>query len=322
MEEQKKRGIIRAATLTASALVAMNLMQVLAGKLIRLLLPLLGTFDAATGTFFLSNTSAAYYFICVADYFFMFSVPIALLLFTNLSRADEMIRLKGKNATLGDVLPAAFVFLPMLLGAAHVASAVTEYLSQFYALFGIGEEALFSNVPTTPLGFLADALLLCVAAPVCEELLFRGVLLNLLKPYGYGFAIVAQALLFSVYHGTLTQMLYTAVGGMVFGYLAARYGGILPSLILHILNNAVSLFIGPLCGLFGEAQMLVSLLVCIVYVLGGLLFLIIKAKRDRALFRLPADEDDAFASLRRFFFSPAMLVYLILSAYLLAVSLL
>ena len=78
-----------------------------------------------------------------------------------------------------------------------------------------------------------NLLLGCVLAPLAEELLFRKALLDRLKPYGEGFAILASALLFALVHGNLFQMLYAFAVGGFFGYVALRTGGVRWTIPLH-----------------------------------------------------------------------------------------
>lgn len=82
------------------------------------------------------------------------------------------------------------------------------------------------------------ALYTAVAAPVTEELLFRGAVLRSLQPYGKRFAIFCSALLFGLVHQNLTQTPFAFGFGLLAGYVAMEYS-ILWSMSLHILNNAV-----------------------------------------------------------------------------------
>lgn len=74
--------------------------------------------------------------------------------------------------------------------------------------------------------------------PVAEELVFRGFILKALKPCGRLFAVLISALMFSLMHGDIQQLLFTFLAGLVFGYIAIEYS-IWASLLLHILNNGV-----------------------------------------------------------------------------------
>jgi membrane protease YdiL (CAAX protease family) len=60
----------------------------------------------------------------------------------------------------------------------------------------------------------------CVAAPVLEEMLFRGVILRgFLRQYSRTFAILWSATLFGIAHLNLYQMATAVVLGIVSGWL-------------------------------------------------------------------------------------------------------
>lgn len=75
-------------------------------------------------------------------------------------------------------------------------------------------------------------------APLFEEILFRGLILRNMMPYGKKIAILGSAFLFGLFHGNLVQSPYAFVCGLVLGYTAAEYS-LGWSVLLHILNNFV-----------------------------------------------------------------------------------
>ncbi len=83
-----------------------------------------------------------------------------------------------------------------------------------------------------------------IMAPIFEELLFRGVTLNRAKNMLPFYAInIFQALLFGINHMNIIQFIYTFPKGLLYGYVAFKYKSIIPSIFLHIFNNASSLLI-------------------------------------------------------------------------------
>lgn len=73
-----------------------------------------------------------------------------------------------------------------------------------------------------------------------EEFLFRGVVLGTLRKYGDGFAIFASALLFGLLHGNFVQIPFAFIVGLVLGYIVCYTNSLLPSIIVHFLNNFLS----------------------------------------------------------------------------------
>ena len=86
-----------------------------------------------------------------------------------------------------------------------------------------------------------------VAAPLFEEIIFRGFLLPSLTRYlpAWG-AIAASAFLFAIAHLQLSELLPLATLGMVLGFVYARSGNLLAPMLLHCLWNSgtlLSLFV-------------------------------------------------------------------------------
>ncbi len=129
---------------------------------------------------------------------------------------------------------------------------------------------------------LFNLLLGCVLAPLAEELLFRKALLDRLKPYGEGFAILASALLFALVHGNLFQMLYAFAVGGFFGYVALRTGGVRWTIPLHAGVNFVSAGLSPLLEYFGDqGESVLSYFILFSLVFGWYLLSVRYRDRDR-----------------------------------------
>jgi membrane protease YdiL (CAAX protease family) len=83
--------------------------------------------------------------------------------------------------------------------------------------------------------------LVVLAAPVIEELMFRGVLLRAFAAHvSFGWANVIQALLFAAIHFDLRAAPMLFAVGLIAGYLARRSGGLLAPMILHFVFNLIA----------------------------------------------------------------------------------
>ena len=121
-----------------------------------------------------------------------------------------------------------------LLALQGAAGLLQSLLSPAMEFFRTKSKVVSGTAETT----VSLALYTAVAAPVTEELLFRGAVLRSLQPYGKRFAIFCSALLFGLVHQNLTQTPFAFGFGLLAGYVAVEYS-ILWSMSLHILNNAV-----------------------------------------------------------------------------------
>ena len=94
--------------------------------------------------------------------------------------------------------------------------------------------ALFLPAPAAGIPLL---LKVCAAAPLVEELVFRGAVQRCLRPLGRQQAVLLQAVLFAAQHGSPAGVLYALVCGLALGALADRTGHLWPGMLLHSLNN-------------------------------------------------------------------------------------
>ena len=86
-----------------------------------------------------------------------------------------------------------------------------------------------------------------LAAAVCEEFLFRGLLLQLLRrKSGWRSAIVWSAVLFALYHLNPVVLLPVSLVGAYLAILVWRSGSLYPAVVAHALNNGLALFGLPL----------------------------------------------------------------------------
>jgi membrane protease YdiL (CAAX protease family) len=87
-----------------------------------------------------------------------------------------------------------------------------------------------------------DVITACVIAPVLEELLFRGLILQgFAQRYGGAKALWLSALLFSAAHANVHQFLGTLPFGLLAGWLVLRTGSLWPAMVAHALFNAGAL---------------------------------------------------------------------------------
>lgn len=93
----------------------------------------------------------------------------------------------------------------------------------------------------------AILLVMALLPAVCEELAFRGFILGgLLTGRQPGRAILVTAILFGISHGVLQQSISATLMGIVLGWVSWRTGSVLPAMMMHALNNALSVSIGRL----------------------------------------------------------------------------
>lgn len=158
-------------------------------------------------------------------------------------------------------------------------SLCTPAIEHALRLVGIGLREVTINTASS----LSLTLYVCIVAPIVEELIYRGVILRKLLPYGTHLTIVLPAVCFALMHHNFYQGLSAVLGGLVYGFVALRYS-LAASICLHIAKNTVSTVL-PLLEKGGELGAWATLLLFFiagVFVLIGSIIVI-----RRKSFQLP-----------------------------------
>ncbi|MCH5194660.1 MAG: CPBP family intramembrane metalloprotease [Oscillospiraceae bacterium] len=129
------------------------------------------------------------------------------------------------------------------LGIQAVSMFIQIIMIKLTGLMGISEQA--ASMVSMSDDILLNILILfyfVIVAPVTEEFLMRGMIMNSLAPVNRKFALIASALLFGIMHGNFNQMFNGFLLGLIFGYIALKSGSIIPSIIAHMTVNANVMF--------------------------------------------------------------------------------
>lgn len=167
-------------------------------------------------------------------------------------------------------------------------------LTEAFGLFGVtnsgGTFSFAGDPPSVLIYFLTVAIL-----PACmEEFAFRGVIMGSLRKYSDALALVVSAALFALMHGNFVQIPFTFCCGLVFGFLVLKTDSLLPAILVHFLNNGLSVTFDLLYEYKVLSAGLVNLLYGAIIMITGILGLILIrsfVKEDENFFRLgKADE--------------------------------
>jgi membrane protease YdiL (CAAX protease family) len=136
---------------------------------------------------------------------------------------------------------------PRALGLAVV--AVIAILIGAYLLLALTQAGDEQNL--TPEGwdgsragqYAASFVAVVLIAPVVEELLYRGVGLTLLAPYGRWVAVGVTAAIFGLGHGLLLSLAAFVWFGIVVALVRLRTNSLYPAILVHATFNALGMTI-------------------------------------------------------------------------------
>lgn len=239
---------------------------------------------------------------------------VMLLLWKKPSYIRQTILVPGRKMTGGNFLIITVIFM------------VGQQLFQWWYLLlemisnwlGISLDAILEsgNVDTQSVPMYLYA---CLLGPVAEEILFRGLVLRSLQPYGKKFAILVSSLLFGLFHGNLMQAPFAFVVGLVMGYVALEYN-IWWAVVLHLINNLVFADLLPRILVFlphgtGDLMLTVFLLACTA---ASVVILILRWREVREYWKENPTEKGTYSA---FFRAPAMVVFLVITVPIMLIAL-
>ena len=171
-------------------------------------------------------------------------IVVSLLLpFLLLSRA--MRGVSGLQSSLPLDFPQkgsrTLLAVPAGVAVCLLSNNVTSYFISFLGGFGLKLTSPEVPLPQGVLGIVVAVLRVAVVATLVEELCFRGVLMQNLRPFGNGFAVFIAAALFGMLHGNLVQAPFAFLVGLILGWFTIATGTIWTSILIHACNNLISL---------------------------------------------------------------------------------
>ena len=108
----------------------------------------------------------------------------------------------------------------------------------------------YEQVAETTFGLILIFISLTIAAPIFEEILFRGYLLDKIRSvYSDNFAILSTGFLFGIMHWNIffwsdfLQVGSATIGGFLYAWLRIKTGSLWPSIICHALWNGTIFFL-------------------------------------------------------------------------------
>ena len=156
----------------------------------------------------------------------------------------------------------AFAWVCVGMGCCVGANYITALVIEIFKQFGYELTQSEYVKPSNALECVMIVFSTMLAPALCEEFAMRCCSLGALKKYGKGFAVVAVSIVFGLIHGNVIQFVFAFLLGLVFGYITIATDSILPAMLIHGLNNGISVlndivvfaagnkaaeYVGPVC---------------------------------------------------------------------------
>jgi len=145
------------------------------------------------------------------------------------------------------IIVLAALFLPTIA----VANLVSLFIIE---IFGTSIDFSIPSASTGP-EFLLLFAVIAGSAGLCEEIFFRGAVLNGYETeLGLKWGAVFSGLLFGIFHFNPQNLFGPIILGIVFSYLVQLTGSIFASIIAHTTNNGIAVTMGYLLNVFSPGN--------------------------------------------------------------------
>lgn len=238
----------------------------------------------------------------------MFLIPFSIAAKCLGVRIDHVI--KFEKAKKGTFLP----FLLIGIGFCAFSNLAMNYASSIFDLFGIRYEVNSGESPKGIFGFLLSFIATAIVPALVEEFACRGILLGLLKKYGKGFAIITSAIVFGVMHSNFQQIPFATLVGLILGYIYIKTESIWVCVVVHFVNNAISVIFNYLPSSIGSnVQNLLYIVYLVAVMLAAIVGVLLLSKNDEISYELENEADEVITNKQKyiwFFTSWAIIVFI------------
>ena len=192
------------------------------------------------GLFSFLGEYGSYYLSIFTQIGIILLLPTLLLKFITKSKTKDVVKFCCYKKVSYKV-----VLVSVLLGA--VVFFLNVYVSNFFnsiiSLFGYKHASSGGTADASWLGLVLSLICTAVLPAICEETLHRGMLLNGNSMLGVKKSILISGVLFGLLHLNIEQFFYATIIGLFLGYLCWGCSSIWPCIIVHFMNNALSVLL-------------------------------------------------------------------------------
>ncbi|HWR60353.1 MAG TPA: type II CAAX endopeptidase family protein [Clostridia bacterium] len=162
-------------------------------------------------------------------------VALPAIIYVKVTGASVKRELRFNSLSLTDMLLVAVAFV-----SAYFVAVFLNLIGEI--LVSTAGELIIPDIPfaSDPAEYLVLLLVIAGSAGICEEILFRGFILRAYERFGMWTGIIITALLFSMLHLNVQNLLAPFFLGLVLGYVVYKTNSIFAGMLGHFINNAIS----------------------------------------------------------------------------------
>ena len=161
---------------------------------------------------------------------YVIGFPVFYLMTRHLERRDTSVK---ENLKFFEFIKLVIGIVGVMFIGSLVSGFVTDIIN---ARLGIEVEDTVSDL-VNELNIWTVIIVFVIIGPIFEELIFRKIFIDTIGKYNIRLAIFISAASFSLFHGNITQAIYTFGGGLILSWVYAKTKNFIYPVLLHISLN-------------------------------------------------------------------------------------
>ena len=187
--------------------------------------------------------------------------------------------------------PLFIMALPMTLCIMGINIMLSKFEFMFVGFLGIdGRNRIW--LPDEPIPSVMYCLLYILIIPILSEFMHRGLIMQVLRQFGDGYALVATSIFAAITIGSPGTYLFHFVSSLIIGYFSIRTGSFITAVIMRVTMCTSSYFMTVIrdSGKFTDTYIIITLIIVVVYLTIGVFSLIAFMKNHSNKISLPLYE--------------------------------
>ncbi|MBC7087673.1 MAG: CPBP family intramembrane metalloprotease [Tissierellales bacterium] len=164
-------------------------------------------------------------------------IPVILFLRLKGYSVKKVLRIKPIN--IKEVIFIFFIIVFSYPIAVFFNFIIITIIDLFSDLTNVGVP-----IPTTINEFLISLFVIGITPGICEEVFFRGLMLNSYEKLGKNKAIIITSLLFGLFHFNIFNLVGPVFLGIILGIIYFKTNSIFGAMLGHAINNSIALTLG------------------------------------------------------------------------------
>ena len=170
----------------------------------------------------------------------MFAIPLLMYKLLMKKSFKETFKDAGLKKVSGKIIGISIILGFVLY---FINSFVADAFAGIISLFGYESISAPTTVNFNYGMLFKEFVLSCILPGFCEEFLHRGIMLHANKKFtNTKTCLIISSILFGLTHLNIRQFFYAAILGFLMGYVTLAADSIIPSVIIHFMNNFLSTY--------------------------------------------------------------------------------